>query len=104
MPHIHPARAPRRTLAVFFAGLGLALAATAGETVRISGTGSGVGGMQLLADAYMSTHPGVKVDVLPALGSGGGISALIPLIEFGKNKASNCAALMSQAKADAGIK
>ena len=61
MPHIHPARAPRRTLAVFFAGLGLALAATAAETVRISGTGSGVGGMQLLADAYMSAHPGVKI-------------------------------------------
>lgn len=34
----------------------------------------------------------------------GGIGALIPLLEFGKDKVSNCAALMSQAKSDAGIK
>lgn len=33
-----------------------------------------------------------------------GIGALLPLLEFGKNKDSNCAALMSQAKSDAGIK
>ena len=33
-----------------------------------------------------------------------GIGALIPLLEFGKEKDSNCAALMSQAKSDAGIK
>ena len=62
---------------VLLAGLGLVVSASAVETVRISGTGSGVGGMQLLADAFMSAHPGVKVDVLPALGSSGGISALI---------------------------
>ena len=34
----------------------------------------------------------------------GGLSALIPLLEFGKDRVSNCAALMSQAKSDAGIK
>lgn len=34
----------------------------------------------------------------------GGIGALLPLLEFGKKKDSNCAALMSQAKSDAGIK
>jgi hypothetical protein len=34
----------------------------------------------------------------------GGIGALIPLLEFGKDKDSNCAALVSQAKSDAGIK
>ena len=33
-----------------------------------------------------------------------GMGALIPLLEFGKNKDSNCAALMSQAKSDAGVK
>jgi uncharacterized protein involved in outer membrane biogenesis len=33
-----------------------------------------------------------------------GIGALIPLLEFGKNKDSNCTALMSQAKSDAGVK
>ena len=33
-----------------------------------------------------------------------GIGALLPLLEFGKDKDSNCAALMSQAKSDAGVK
>jgi phosphate transport system substrate-binding protein len=33
--------------------------------------------MSLLAQAFMSTHPGVRVEVLPALGSSGGIRALI---------------------------
>jgi uncharacterized protein involved in outer membrane biogenesis len=34
----------------------------------------------------------------------GGIGALIPLLEFGNGKDSNCAALVSQTKSDAGIK
>lgn len=33
-----------------------------------------------------------------------GIGTLIPLLDFGKNKDSNCAALMNQAKADTGVK
>ena len=33
-----------------------------------------------------------------------GLGALIPLLEFGQRKESNCAALMSQAKADTGLK
>ena len=33
-----------------------------------------------------------------------GIGALIPLLEFGKNKDSNCAALMSKARSDTGVK
>jgi len=33
-----------------------------------------------------------------------GVAALIPLLDFGDNKDSNCAALMDQAKSDAGIK
>jgi phosphate transport system substrate-binding protein len=45
--------------------------------VRISGTGSGTGGMQLLAKAFMDTHPDSKVEVLAAIGSSGGISALL---------------------------
>ena len=34
----------------------------------------------------------------------GGIGALIPLLDFGKKKDGNCAALMAQAKSDAGVK
>ena len=33
-----------------------------------------------------------------------GIGALLPLLDFGKDKDSNCAALMSQARSDAGVK
>jgi phosphate transport system substrate-binding protein len=49
----------------------------AAHTARISGTGSGLGGMQLLAQAFMLAHPGTRIDVLPALGTTGGIRALI---------------------------
>jgi hypothetical protein len=33
-----------------------------------------------------------------------GVAGLIPLLDFGNAKDSNCAALMDQAKSDAGIK
>ena len=40
-----------------------------------------------------------------ALGAAtGGLGALIPLLDFGKDRDSNCAALVSQAKSDAGVK
>jgi phosphate transport system substrate-binding protein len=51
--------------------------AQAAETLRIGGTGSALGGMQRLADAFMADNPDVRVVVLPSLGSGGGIKALI---------------------------
>jgi phosphate transport system substrate-binding protein len=45
--------------------------------VRINGTGSGTGGMQLLAKAFMAAHPDSKIEVQHAIGSSGGISALL---------------------------
>lgn len=72
-----PARPLGRALACFVLGLALVGPAGAGETVRISGTGSGVGGMRLLAEAFMNAHPGEKVEVLAALGSSGGLTALL---------------------------
>ncbi len=48
-----------------------------GETLNIGGTGTSLGGMKLLAQAYMQSHPEIKVVVLPSLGSGGGIKALL---------------------------
>lgn len=65
------------TLLAAVACMGLALAASAAEMVRVSGTGSGTGGMKLLANAFMAVNPDVKVDVLTAAGSSGGISALV---------------------------
>jgi phosphate transport system substrate-binding protein len=45
--------------------------------VRVTGTGSGVGGMHLLAKAFMAANPDTKVEVQAAIGSTGGISALL---------------------------
>jgi phosphate transport system substrate-binding protein len=57
-------------------GSGGADRAIAAATVKIGGTGSALGDMTLLADAYMRAHPGSQIVVLPSLGSGGGIKAL----------------------------
>ena len=51
--------------------------AAAQERLRVTGTGSGTGGMQLLMQAFVRAHPGVQGEVLPALGSAGGIRAMI---------------------------
>jgi uncharacterized protein involved in outer membrane biogenesis len=58
--------------------------------------------------------PKVKPDTTKVAARGGaavglaavtvGVAGLIPLLDFGDNKDSNCAALMDQAKSDAGIK
>lgn len=77
-------RAPRLSLAArtlsALTGLALAgaltLTAEAADVVRIGGTGSALGGMQRLADAFTKDHPDIEVIVLPSLGSGGGIKAL----------------------------
>jgi AsmA family protein len=59
-------------------------------------------------------NPSVHPDMHKAVARGGiaavlgamtaGIGTLVPLLEFGKDKDSNCAALLSQVKSDAGIK
>ena len=41
----------------------------------ITGTGSGIGVMKLMAQAYQQKHPDVEVIVLPSVGSSGGIKA-----------------------------
>ncbi len=47
------------------------------ETLRIGGTGVALGGMILLGSAFEKQHPGTMVEVLPSLGSSGGIKALL---------------------------
>jgi len=44
--------------------------------VRIGGTGSSLGTMQHLVDAFRKTHPQADFVIVPSLGSGGGIKAL----------------------------
>lgn len=45
--------------------------------IRIGGTGSGLGAIRRVADAYLAQHPGNAIEVLPSLGTGGGIAALL---------------------------
>jgi phosphate transport system substrate-binding protein len=68
-----------RGTTLLLAALSLAspLPAQAQALVRVNGTGSGVGGMQLLAKAFMAANPDTKVEVQPAIGSTGGISAVL---------------------------
>jgi len=49
----------------------------ASDTLRIGGTGVALGGMIILAEAYEAGHPGTVIEVLPSLGSGGGIKAVV---------------------------
>ena len=47
------------------------------ETLTFSGTGGALGMMNILGAAFAEANPGVTVDVLPSLGSGGGIKAVL---------------------------
>lgn len=47
------------------------------QMVRVGGTGSGVGGLRLVAEAFSRLQGAPAVEVMPAFGSAGGIAALI---------------------------
>lgn len=51
--------------------------ALASEPINIGGTGTGLGTMKLLGEAFEKIHPGVKVQIIPDLGGAGGIVALL---------------------------
>lgn len=55
------------------------MAASSGtaEILTVGGTGVALGGMSKLGAAFEELHPGVQIDVLPSLGSSGGIKALL---------------------------
>ena len=48
----------------------------AGETIIIGGSGSGLGVMKILGKAFEKKHPGTIVEVLPSLGTVGGIKGV----------------------------
>jgi phosphate transport system substrate-binding protein len=59
---------------VFF--LNAAVSASSKETITMTGTGASIGTMQLMAKYFQKKHPGVTVNVLPSIGSTGGIKAV----------------------------
>jgi phosphate transport system substrate-binding protein len=68
----------RRLLLAGVAWVCLPLSATAQEQeIRIGGTGAALGALKLVAQAFAATRHGVRINVLPSLGSGGGIKALL---------------------------
>jgi phosphate transport system substrate-binding protein len=62
-------------------GLGLMLTAfslpAAAGPLKLGGTGAALGGMERLATAFTARRPDVPVEVVPGLGSTGGIKALL---------------------------
>lgn len=51
--------------------------ARAENVVRVGGTGSALGTVKQLAEAYEKTHPGIRIRILPSLGSTAGIKAAL---------------------------
>ena len=47
------------------------------QELKLGGTGAALGTMQLLAQAYAKTRPEARISVLPSMGSGGGIKAVL---------------------------
>lgn len=64
-----------RCISILMLALGLPAASFA-ETIRIGGTGSALGTMALLGEAFAENYPAQRIAVLPSLGSSGGIKAL----------------------------
>jgi phosphate transport system substrate-binding protein len=58
------------------AALSLVAGAASAETIRVGGTGSGLGTMERLGEAFTAENPDVFIEVVPGLGSGGGIKAV----------------------------
>lgn len=70
--------APIRWVRVSCAILALTAAAVVqAQEIKIGGTGAALGTMQLLAQAYRKNHADAKITVLPSMGSGGGIKAVL---------------------------
>lgn len=66
-----------RALAATIAISAISTVSNADDIVRISGTGSATGGMQRVAEAFATRESRALVEISAALGSTGGISALL---------------------------
>lgn len=55
----------------------LCAAGAQAEEIKIGGTGAALGTMGVLADAYAKRQPDTRFTILPSMGSGGGIKAVL---------------------------
>lgn len=81
MPRLKLLRAtPALRSATFLLSVGLGLLTpqwVQAERVRIGGSGSAMGSMRALAEAFQKTHPNFQYELLPNAGSSGGIKAVV---------------------------
>ena len=67
----------RSALVILGVVLGLVLPGGANaQTLRVGGTGAAAGMMKTLGEAFSAATPGVRLDIVPSLGSSGGIAAV----------------------------
>lgn len=52
-------------------------AAAEGQVLRVGGTGAALKAARMVGDLFERDHPGVTVEVVPSLGSSGGVKALL---------------------------
>ena len=50
--------------------------ASSGEVLRIGGTGGAVGTMKRLASVYSKSHPDIRIEIMPSIGSSGAVKAV----------------------------
>lgn len=63
-------------MVIFLGMLLLDAAAAASETLKIGGVGTALGSMKLIAAAFEKSNPGIRVVVIPSLGSSGAAAAV----------------------------
>ena len=68
---------PTVLAAIFFWVMLSVAPVLAKESVQIGGTGNALGVMKLLGAAYEKNHPTVHIEVLPSMGTTGGIKAVL---------------------------
>lgn len=47
------------------------------SSIKIGGTGSAIGTMRILADAFQKTHPGLSIEIPKSVGSGGAVKGVL---------------------------
>lgn len=70
---------PRFVLALLIASTAILFTghASAVEEIKIGGSGAALGSMQLLAEEFTARNPDIRVTIVPSLGSGGSIKAVL---------------------------